>query len=308
MKIPLSIFFLIMLLSATVSAAVWEKEASVHWKAVPLRESLDRFAETQQIGIFLDRRLDPSTPLDFDADRQPISILLGDFAKTLDIGFCPLGSVAYFGPKESVRVLPLLVADRRRSTPLFKRKFPLSIPLLASPKEVLEELATKNGLRWANLDQLPHDLWAARQLPPMALGELFCILLIGFDKTFEISDNGKTLRIVPIPFESLLATDTVPPEKSETKTKAAGRKTPLSQKRFTLTLKDQRLDAVLTALAARLELTLEIDKPSLEKKQVSLNQPVSFDVKNATAQELFQKLLSPLSVEYTIRGDTLIIK
>ena len=281
-----------------IPAAVWDREASVQWSAVSLGEVLERFGETQKIGVFLDRRIDPSRTVEFTAVRRPIGALLDEFAASLDLGCCRLDSVAYLGPKFAAATL----AQRQPPTvALLRRRVPLEIPFLATPKEVLEHLAESNGLRFRNLETLPHDLWPERKLPPTALFQLFDLLLVGFDATFELESDGKTLCIVPLRRpDTTAAVQSVP--------NVPQSPVPLSRQRLTLTIKDQELDGVLRVLAERIGLHLEIDEASLAVKNVSLRHRVSYEAKNATVQELFRGLLSPLKLEFTIRGETIRIR
>ena len=285
------------------AATVWDREVDVHWSSVPLSQALERLGETQKIGVFLDRRVDPSWTIEFKASLRPVGALLDELADSLGLGCCRFDSVMYIGPKHAAQAL----ATSRTPVPALNRRVPLKIPFLSEPKIVLEVLANNNGMSWRNLNQLPHDLWPQRTLPPMPLFQLFDLLLVGFDVTFELEEDGKTLRIVP-----LRQPDTVPstvePVQDETKPSATALPVPLSRRRFTLTITDQELDGVLRSLTERINLKLEIDEASLAKKNVTLRQRISFEVKNATVGELFRSALSPLKLEFTIRGDTIRVR
>ena len=298
-----SCFVILLLFAVPATAAVWNQEASVHWVGVPLNEALERFGEAQKIGVFLDRRVDPSQLIEFDAIRQPLGNLLDEFADSLNLGCCRRDSIAYIGPKSATEALatkqPPMVAWQQR-------RMPLEIPFLSTPKEILERLAENNGFRWRNLDRLPHDLWPERKLPSTPLFQLLDLLLIGFDETFELEEDGKTLRIVPlqIPLTPTTSVKQSPQRESKTPLPVI----PLARRRFTLTIKDQELDGVLRSLTDRIGLKLEIDENSLAKKNVTLRQRVSFEARNDTAAELFRGILSPIKLEFTIRGETLQIR
>ena len=291
-------FVILLLFALPSSAAVWKREASVHWSSVPLGEVLERFGETQNIGVFLDRRVDPSRVVEFKASRRPLSALLDELAASLDLGCCRFDSIAYIGPKPAAQAL---AARQTPTAPVLRRRMPLEIPFLSAPKEILEQLADTNGLRFSNLDRLPHDLWPERHLPPTPLFRLCDLLLIGFDATAELEADGRTLRIVPVKRPITPSVDTA--VKSETQTPLPT--VPLAQRRFTLTIKDQELDAILRSLSERIGLQLEIDEASFAKKNVTPRQRVSFEAKNATAVELFRGILSPHKLEFTIQGDTI---
>ena len=293
------------LLFSTVpsAAAVWDREGSTQWSAVPLSNVLDRFAETQKIGVFLDRRVDPSQMVEFSASRRPIGVLLDDLADSLGLGCHRFDSIAYIGPQHAT----VMLAARPVPPTALRRRVTLEIPFLSSPKEILEQLANTNGLRWRNLDELPHDLWPRRKLPQAMLGQLLDLLLIGFDATFELETDGKTLRIVPLP-QPETAVIAVEPARNDTQPPPTAPSVPLARRRFTLTIKDQELDGVLRSLTDRIGLKLEIDEASLTNKNVALRQRVSYEAKNATVAELFRGVLSPLKLEFSIRDDTVRIR
>jgi len=285
----------------TMAASVWDREVDVRWSAVPLGQALERLGETQKIGVFLDRRIDPSWSIEFEASLRPVGVLLDDLADSLGLGCHRLDSVVYIGPKHAAKAL----ASHQAPSAALNRRVSLEIPFLSVPKEILERLAENNGLRWRNLDQLPHDLWPQRKLPPTPLFQQFDLLLVGFDATFELEEDGKTLRIVPLR-QPIPSTTAVEPTRQETKPPAPS--VPLARRRFTLTITDQELDGVLRALTERIALKLEIDEESLAKKNVTLHQRISFEVNNATVGELFRRMLSPLKLDFTIRGDTIRIR
>lgn len=83
---------------------------------------------------------------------------------------------------------------------------------------------------------------------------------------------------------------------------------PLNRMRFTMTIRNQELRPLLGILAERAALELEIDETALEKRGVSLDTRVSFEVKDATAAELFRAATRPVGANFRIRGTTLVIR
>ncbi|MDR3198141.1 MAG: hypothetical protein LBU34_09770, partial [Planctomycetaceae bacterium] len=168
-----------------------------------------------------------------------------------------------------------------------------------------------------NLEILPHDLWDEKSLNNLSLHELLAVLLIGFEMTFEIEDDGETLVIIPlskhksispslantkIPFENAEQNIQKVPKISETQNAP---KIPFAQRRFTLKVENQRLDILLQSLAERLHLKLELNEQSLAGKGVQPDNRVSFDVKNVTVAQLFRAILRPLKLDFQIKEETL---
>ncbi len=194
------------------SGAAFEEELAspigVHWTESPLRRAVTRLSQERRIALFLDRRIDPDQKVDLSIQNLlPLEEVLNRLAEEHGFAVAWFDSIAYLGPPDTTRRLRTLALLRReeahRLGPEIQRKFLDSGPLcwddLATPRELLTGLAEQNGLTIAGMDQIPHDLWAAADLPSMPLIDRFTLLAIQFDLTFQISPNGPTLKLVPAP-------------------------------------------------------------------------------------------------------------
>ncbi len=74
---------------------------------------------------------------------------------------------------------------------------------------------------------------------------------------------------------------------------------------FTADVPNQPLGAVLEHFARQLGLQLEVDRASLEKAGVSLDQLISFHVEKASFDELFRAVLTPVGCACQRRGNVL---
>lgn len=183
------------------------QSTGVTWKGNPFRRALNRLAETQQIAVLLDRRVDPERKIDFAASDISLRSVFDAIGKQEQLGVNSIGPVVYFGPVESTQKLPTLAALRRddftKLTEEQRRRFsqprPASWDELSTPREILEKACLDYGLRWHQIDAIPHDLWPAASLPPLDLADRLTLVLAGFDLTFEISPNGAFIRAVPMP-------------------------------------------------------------------------------------------------------------
>jgi hypothetical protein len=70
-------------------------------------------------------------------------------------------------------------------------------------------------------------------------------------------------------------------------------------------VEEQRLDLLLQLLSEKLDWTLEFDKESLAKKGVSPDVRVSFEIKNATVAQLFESILRPLKLHFSLKKNSL---
>lgn len=75
---------------------------------------------------------------------------------------------------------------------------------LDQPREVLKHVAAKFQFEIVNLDEVPHDLWAAGALPQVTAIEALSLLLMQFDATFEFLSDRRAIQIVPITKDTTL--------------------------------------------------------------------------------------------------------
>jgi len=321
----------------------------------PLREALRQFSQAQRIAVLLDRRVDPGRPLTLSVQDVPVETLLSDIALTLDLGMSMPGPLVYFGPPEAARRLRTLLALRREEL----RKVPVEVGRkllqsrsmswedLATPRELVTGLAEQAGLEIDGLEQLPHDLWGAADLPSLAWIDRLSLVLVQFDLTFTLDENGR-VGIVPVPEEVAVVRNypggddahetaksfarIVPEprvkvvgdrvyvkglieehEKLVSPRRSPSRPTPekrptspasdsFAQKRFTVRVIEQTLGDVLRHIAAQVKLELRIDSAGLERAHVSLDQRVSFNVKDVTIDELLQAATKSARVECRRQG------
>lgn len=179
---------------------------SATWQGQELAAVLERIAATQHVEIWLDRRVDPQQTVDLKIQNLPLDGVLNKLTEARSLGWAELDNFIYVGPIDSARELPSLLAIARNSlakisskdrTPWLE-KSAVVWPRLSEPRQMLKEWLTAAGIELDNADSIPHDLWNAKQMPPLALIDRVVLLLVGFDQTCQISADGKSCRIVPI--------------------------------------------------------------------------------------------------------------
>lgn len=181
-------------------------QVSLRWSELPLRQALASLARSQHVAILLDRRVDPDRPIELTIDDQPLDEVLGRIAAERKIGLTWLGPVVYFGPEEAagrLRTLAALRAAEVRKLPgrrqaALTRERAWQWNELATPRELLAELAEEAQVTIEGLDLVPHDLWPAADLPPLSLTDRLTLLANEFDLAFELSDGGRRVRLAGI--------------------------------------------------------------------------------------------------------------
>lgn len=224
---------------------------------------------------------------------------------------------------------------------------PLSIERLTEPSLLLERLIGDAGVRAEGLKQVPHDLWPDRQLPAMPMAHQLTLLLHEFDLVWEATQGGKQITIVPLerpvtirrlhPEEALsalpsgtVAAERIQPTRTpgvvsveaivEIHERIANRRSPPAAKRqrsakteqdthqvFTLRVRQQPVGAILKHVAQQTGHQLELDELS-EVERNLLTERVSFEVANATLDELLQAICKPAGLRANSQSGTITVE
>jgi hypothetical protein len=182
-----------------------------NWTGAPLRMAIGSLsrAEDVRVAMFLDRRVDPDFKLTTAIAERPLSEALEELAKAAGGGISQIGAVIYFGPTATARRLRTLAElrreDARRLPDAAERSYIRQKPCrwedLATPRELVTELASEASATALATELIPHDLWPTVDLPQLSLCDRLTLVLAGFDLTFSLEDDGATVRIVPMPAE-----------------------------------------------------------------------------------------------------------
>lgn len=180
------------------------------WENVELRALLNALGAQRRIAILLDRRIDPTAQLPVEIVDQPFREALQGIAHQVPAELCVPGNVVYVGPLAAVKNLRTLVELRTselkskatgipesRRTEL-ARPQSFEWPDLQTPSDILRQIADQYHLTVRNSELVPHDLWAAGNLPTATAAEALSIILIQFDLTFAWIDSGQAIELSPI--------------------------------------------------------------------------------------------------------------
>jgi hypothetical protein len=289
-----------------------DEPCDILWAANPLRQALKSVSSARRVAILLDRRVDPGQKLDVSLRGAPLRSAIETIAERRGLGVATLGSVVYVGPPAAAGRLAAIAAAADRET----RNLPSSLRSkyrqmkafawddLATPRDLLERLSKEGGLVIRGLERVPHDLWAAVDLPPMKLVDRLALIAVQFDLAVRISDRGKRVELVPLPEELRRLP---PPERHAVRSHATPKRPPAAQGEppLSIVVREQPLKPVLKKLADRLGLELKMDEPSIRAAGVSLDQRVSIRIENATIDEVLRQLLKSTGLTFR-RRDRLI--
>lgn len=321
----------------------------VLWADSPLRDAMRGLARRYGVALVIDRRIDPGKGVTVSLSDVPLRRVLAVIAEQQNLGVSFPGPLIYLGPPQHTARLRTLIEQchdaARRLPPSASRKLmqarPISWPDFATPKDLLARLAEENGLRLAGLERIPHDLWAAADLPPLPLVDRLCLIAGQFDLTLRLAADGATVALVPIPDRVAVVREYDggrSPDELAAKwaalipgarlkvlegriyvqgrveeherimpsgRTAPPRKTPQAaegEKRYAVRNTRGSLEGVLTQLAAALDIEFKIDRPALAQAGISLEQIVEFDAEEATLDELLTAVLRPAGCDFRRNG------
>lgn len=284
------------------------------WQNSNLRTIVRGIGDTRRVAILLDRRVDPSCELSFEAVGEPLGEVLEKLAAIGGAASVVVGDVVYIGPREAVGKIAALIERRQRELTLpaseisRSRGSELRRPLdvrwndLDSPREIVHALAERCGLAVDARDSpIPFDLWGGAVLPQTSLVEALSLVLIQFDMTFEWVDGGTVIRLVAAP--PLSEFDVAKPPDRTRKTPPARQKTPeIAHQRYTL----QKTTLKLRALFQKLEepalggYSFDYDSIALREAGIDLDQRISLDVNQVTIEQLLREALGQARLQFTL--------
>lgn len=181
------------------------------WKNAELRFATKSLSEERRIPIVFDRRLDPNHVFSLEANDSSLRETFGRLAHVSQGSVSVTSQTVYLGPLAAAGRLRTLIALRHtdvqqvaatlsasRRKALTERR-PLNWQNLDTPLEIVQRVAAQRNLRIQHSERIPHDLWAATDLPAISLAEGLTLILIQYDLTFRLDPTGTTLELIPIP-------------------------------------------------------------------------------------------------------------
>ena len=175
---------------------------------IPLRQALRRLSMDTGIAIVLDRRVNPSGLVDASTDYVTTRNSISAYAKSAAASASFGDNVVAIGPADATARLRTLTAINRKSILSMRRKLNTELyrslskshhwswPDLTEPRQLIVQAAIDLGTTVDNPEIIPHDLWAAVNLPPLTFADFATLVLNQFDLNFEVTADS-TIRIVP---------------------------------------------------------------------------------------------------------------
>ncbi|MGI9429788.1 MAG: hypothetical protein ACR2NM_14090, partial [Bythopirellula sp.] len=181
-------------------------------------------------------------------------------------------------------------------------------PRLSEPRALVQSWLDKAAVELLGSDRIAHDLWAAQEVPAMALVDRLVLALAGFDLTCAIRADGRSCEIVPITrpltqarLETMLQRlpDDAAQPKATRQRKAKPTTDPTTNQRFTLKLENRPLGHVLDQFEQQLQLEVVWSTSELLTARQQL---VSCEVQDVELDELLRSLLDRIELQHSREG------
>lgn len=256
------------------------------FQGVGLRDALGELAKQERVCVLLDRRIDPSRELRLDVGG-PLRSVLEQLATERGAAVAILPGVVYLGPSSTAAALPPALKRLREAAAAVDRTQRKELTTarrwtwtdLAAPRDLLAQLQRESKWRIEGVDEIPHDLWGAGELPALSWLDRASLVLAQFDRTLELDAKGRVARIVPLP----------PADPSEARAAARPARRPTAGRRTAkLEVREAPLKDVLRSIAVQFELELQVD-PGMPAE--ALAEPVTFKAGELELQPLLKRLL-----------------
>jgi hypothetical protein len=334
--------------------AVLDQPVTLAWSNLPFRAAMANLASTQHVPILLDRRVDPDAPITLAIARDPLRLALDKIAVERGLAVASVGKVIYLGPADTARKLKTVATMRRddlAKLPAEARQRlgkiqPWQWEDLAEPRALVEQLAVEGSIKLHGLDQVPHDLWPAVRLPPLAWIDRLSLFLASFDLTFELGADGHSAELVPIPQKVAITRQYAGGDQPEFRAKQLATKVPDAQVRvrqgkievvgraedqelaaqllagrsvrtttvkapeqqYKLNVENAPLDRVLGQLGTMLKLDVHYDQDAIRAAGIRLDQLVSVHVEKVSLDELLAAVVKTTGLEFVRNEKTVTIK
>jgi hypothetical protein len=274
---------------------------SVRWEQLPLADAVVRLNEISLGDVLLDRRVDPNQLVSLALKNATAEEVAAEVAAAQSLGVARLGHVIYLGPKKTADGLSELVALQRKEIAAlpesdrreFTERRKIVWPRLTEPRGLVTRLVADHGWRVAAADRIPYDLWAAGELPTLPLADQLTLLLVGFDLTYQVQLDKRTIEIVPINWSAIELAPVNTAKRRQPPRTTSQNALPNPKQVFSLRIEGQPVGKVLEQLAQRLGWQIAVDELELKRAGRSLDALVSFNVENADEDQLLEALLTP---------------
>ncbi len=174
---------------------------AISWSGQPLAAGLVQLSQEFGVTIWLDRRVDPTTKIEMQANASRLEVLqlIAQRADATVVIAAPLVIIAR--PEHADRLASSVFATRQivQATPALRgllnnKRF--AWELLSTPQEILQAAEKAWGVR-VPAESLPHDQWRAATFTSIDGATILALVGGGFNRTIAVRNNALTWSELP---------------------------------------------------------------------------------------------------------------
>ena len=193
--------------SAAELHARLQARTSISLTGSQLRLAANELARKDDIGLAIDRRVDPETPVELAFSDAAADDVWRKLAESCKLGYATFGPMIYLGPTSTARDLNTLAALRRdeagSASPTLKAKLLQSSETSCSApcdaRALWNALAAEAGLTTTNPERMPFDVWPEVRWGSLPLVDRMTLVAVQFELTFKLDASARTITFEPIP-------------------------------------------------------------------------------------------------------------
>ena len=180
---------------------------SLQLEGASLESVLERYSTLYDFEYWLDRRVDPSTPIDCSTSDAPLIEAFDAIFSSAGLSFCIVNdSFLYVGPEDAADealalfeikraeafVYPPATAERLGSVVKF------STAPYSEPRDVLRALAQTARLKTTGFDKTPFDRWRGAEFNTICDSDILTLLFLGFNVEYDLDEKSGAIKPVAI--------------------------------------------------------------------------------------------------------------
>lgn len=192
---------------------------SMELDKVGILSFLEHYSEVYEFPFFIDRRVDPTTPLSGSFTNVPFVLALDQMFREASLSYCIVNNLfLYVGPSNAAGEALLLFNLKREQ---LKDKIPrqvveklntyVSFEILpyAKPSDSFSLLSQCSHLKFSGYEKTPFDRWRGEKFSKVSVTDMLTVMGLGFNvdyrydistgtiKPTTINRNQKILRYYP---------------------------------------------------------------------------------------------------------------
>lgn len=189
-----------------------QARTSVSLTGSQLRHAANELARKDDLGLAIDRRVDPETPVELAFADAPSEEVWRKLAESCNLGYATFGPMIYLGPTPTARDLNTLAALRRddagRASPTLKAKLlqpsETSCSAPCDARALWNSLAAEAALTTTNPERMPFDVWPEVRWGSLPLVDRMTLVAVQFGLTFKLDPSARAVTFEPLPSDVTL--------------------------------------------------------------------------------------------------------